>query len=367
MGMAAMNYNLLFGGWKDYESDGVKKEWGLYKDNLRQQQDYHPLPSSWATDRMYLFDPANPDWQSYIFQREQEVFDAFNSDGWQIDQLGNRNTLYDYNGNSIDMISGYGKFLDKAREAFPDKALVFNAVGEYGQPVVAQKPVDFLYAEIWNTSSYSVLKMAADYARRYSNDQKSVVLAAYMNYKKSSGFFNEHSVRLADAVIMACGGTHLELGDTGMLSGEYFPSAKLAMNDSLKTGMRHYYDFFTAYENLLRDGAVETKNALEISGVDVSRSPAKKSVFAITKEKGTDEIVHLINMTGVSSLSWRDDNGNMEEPLRQTDFEFKYYTDNEVKKPCLHRLISMMAELSILILKMAGTTRDSTFWSLFPR
>ncbi|MDK2814391.1 MAG: dextranase [Thermoanaerobacter sp.] len=35
------------------------------------------------------------------------------------------------------------------------------------------------------------------------------------------------SVRLTDATIFAAGGDHIKLGDTGMLSKEYFPSANL--------------------------------------------------------------------------------------------------------------------------------------------
>ena len=41
-------------------------------------------------------------------------------------------------------------------------------------------------------------------------------------------------------------------GDTGMLSSEYFPNRKLAVSEELARDLRDYYDFFTAYETVLR-------------------------------------------------------------------------------------------------------------------
>lgn len=37
-----------------------------------------------------------------------------------------------------------------------------------------------------------------------------------------------------------------------MLSSEYFPNRKLAVSEELARDLRDYYDFFTAYETVLR-------------------------------------------------------------------------------------------------------------------
>ena len=93
------------------------------------------------------------------------------------------------------------------------------------------------------------------------------VFAAYMNYDKagsSTGEFNTPGVLLTDAVIFALGGSHLELGDH-MLCREYFPSTALQMNDVLKTAMIRYYDFMTAYQNLLRDKDTEAEISVSLN------------------------------------------------------------------------------------------------------
>lgn len=64
-GMAAMNYNLLYGAWSGYDRDGVDRRWGLWnKDGTH--QDRLPLPGGWATPFLYLFNPADPGWQRYL-------------------------------------------------------------------------------------------------------------------------------------------------------------------------------------------------------------------------------------------------------------------------------------------------------------
>ena len=66
--------------------------------------------------------------------------------------------------------------------------------------------------------------------------------------------FNTPAVLLADATIFASGASHIELGDgSRMLSSEYFPAdTKFAVSPELSMQLRHYYDFLTAYENVLR-------------------------------------------------------------------------------------------------------------------
>lgn len=331
--IAAMNYNLLFGAWKDYEYEGVNREWGLFKDVKHEQQDFHPLPSGWASDRIFLFNPQNPDWQKYIINREKEVFQAFAFDGWHIDQLGSRDPLYDYDGTPVELTAGYSSLIKRAGKELPGKTLVFNAVNQYGQlPVAKDGVVSFLYAEIWNTSTYSNLKLAIDEGYRYTNGKMNTVLAAYMNYRKNSGEFNEHSVRLADAVIFASGGSHLELGDKGMLSSEYFPSAKLVMSDSLKQAMRKYYDFLVAYENFLRDEVTDIKRDVEIKDFQAGNSILPGTAWYMSKAKDNYEILHLINFLGNTTNRWRDDSGTMEKPPVKTDFTLKYYSEADFKK-----------------------------------
>nr|WP_286163110.1 glycoside hydrolase family 66 protein [Bacillus sp. es.034] len=82
--MKAMNYNLLFGSYEGAEDEGVKKEWGLFKDPDAEEQDHHPLPDNWASD-IYLMDPSNKGWQDFILNEEKQVFNHLDlTDGTSI-------------------------------------------------------------------------------------------------------------------------------------------------------------------------------------------------------------------------------------------------------------------------------------------
>lgn len=331
--MMAANYNLMYGGYFDYVKDGVKPEWGLYKDPKHEEQDGHPLPYTWATDVLYLFNPANKDWQNYIYNAERDAFKVYNFDVWHVDTLGQRGTLYDYNGNPVELSTTYVDFLNNAKKAL-GKRIVFNAVNEYGQINIASKAdVDFLYAEIWppGRGSYNFLKQTVDNGYNYSDGKKATVIAAYMNYgiADRSGEFNEHSVRLADASIFAAGGSHIELGDTGMLSKEYFPLSNLKMSSSLTKAMRNYYDFLTAYENLLRDGLKESDNKIEIPGIETSDNGSAHTIWTYAKYKSGYDVIQMINLLGVDFSNWRDDEGNYDAPPVQKDFKLKYYLQDD--------------------------------------
>lgn len=317
-----MFYNLCYGALKDAGSDGVDNGWYIFKDKAHAQKDYHELSS--GRSNIYLTNPGNALWQQYIIKRHQDVYDVFGFDGYHIDQLGDRGERYDYDGNLVDLPSTYGSFIDAVKNAQPTKRLLFNAVGGYGQDHIAPSAVDFLYVEVWGARSgdspndtYGDLinTMRANLAK--ANNQKNIVLAAYMNYNVSStGFVNKPGILLADASIFAWGGAHLELGEH-YLTNEYFPSNNLQMKADLAKSLVSYYDFSVAYQNLLRDGG--TFQAADVSftngNIIASQWPARQGeVATVGKNVDGKDIIHLINFVDASSLVWRDPYGTQTEP-----------------------------------------------------
>jgi len=338
--MMAMNYNLLFGAYTFAEKDGVKPEWGLYTDTRHERQDGHPLPQTWATSRILLMNPANPEWREYIFQEEEKVFRALPFDGWHVDQLGDRGLRFDYNGNAVDLEKTYVPFLQAAKERLGVR-LVMNAVNQYGGLQIAKEaPVDFLYTEAWppGLGSYGMLKRIVDVGRNVSEHTKNMVIAAYMNYRAADrpGEFNTPSVLMTDAVIFAAGGAHIELGDTGMLGKEYFPNNNLKMTAELEEALRDYYHFMTAYQNWLRDIDVrEISRDAEAEGAELSKQDRPGAVWYFARQKGPEEVLHLINLTSHSSNQWRDDFGQYREPEELRDIAVTYYTDADVARVLL--------------------------------
>jgi dextranase len=313
--MKAMSYNLLYGALDSAEADGVLEEWFLYKDQYHTMRDSLDL-SFWG-HYIYLLDPSNEDWKNYIFQNTQDAFTALNFDGWQVDQVGERGIVYNYAGENVILQDAFSEYLSDAKN-YLTVELVMNAVNQYGQPGIAQSPVEFLYTEVWSPNiSFGNLTTIIWNNLTMSGGSLRSVLAAYVNHDLSEnpGYFNTPAVLYADAVIFAAGGAHIELGEH-MLGHEYFPNENLMMTEELKQKLLVYYDFLVAYENLLRDNGnfmhaeLSTTSPVTISGWP----PALGTVSSFKKQMDEVDIFHLINFTGATSLDWRDNEGTQQEP-----------------------------------------------------
>lgn len=334
-GMKAMFYNLAFGALSNAASDGVKEEWYIFRDTNRSEKDNHHLDPPFRSS-IYLTNPANPEWQAYLAARHKDVYSVFAFDGYHIDQLGNRGTVYDYNGNEVRLNETYAPFIAAMKQADPGKRLVMNAVSQYGQNHIARADVDFLYTEVWDESkTFEQLAQVILDNNAYSDNRKQTVLAAYINYDRSNstGYVNAPGVLLANAVIFSFGGAHLELGEH-YLANEYFPNSNLQMKSDLRQDLIRYYDFLVAYQNLLRDGGTfasfEVKSADE--NIRVENWPASQGAVAVSGKRFTGrDVIHLLNFSDANSMDWRDTNGTQKEPAIITDTEIIITVNNPVK------------------------------------
>lgn len=350
-GMKSIFYNLCFGAWKNAENDGVKTDWALLKKDGSGNfyQDYHGLPSSWASN-IYLQVPGNMDWQQYMAERNTEIYSHFDFDGFQIDQLGYRGDVYDARHKVVDLPASYKSFIQAMKSAHPDKDLIMNAVSGYGADNIVSSDVDFCYNEVWgNDNGYGGVS-EADFANllgiiqvndKYSDHQRQTVFAAYINYDKADNggsgdkMVNTPGVLLTDAVIAALGGSHLEMGDH-MLTREYFPAAPLSMSDALKTAMVRYYDFQTAYQNFLR-GTTSKAAYLPVvstsSNYSVNAWPPKSySITTFAKKVGNCDVLHFLNFLNTDDLSWRDVWGTRTFPDKCTGIPITVTANRKIDK-----------------------------------
>jgi dextranase len=335
--MKTLHYNLAYGALSDAAAAGVKDEWYLYNDANHTVKNEFTLPMPPFKSNITFTDPSNTGWQQYIAAKTDDVYTVFGFDGYQIDQVGDRGTVYNYSGSVVNLPTAFGSFINAMKTHAPQKRLVMNAVTQFGQPQIAAAPVDFLYSEVW--APYDGFTDLASIIQ--SNDQlgggsKRSVLAAYMDYNlaEKPGYFSTPGVLLTDAVIFAFGGAHLELGEH-MLGKEYFPNANLAMPDDLKAAMVSYYDFLTAYENLLRDGG--TLNAPAVSSGDNKMKlnnwpPQQGQVSVLGKDLGNKQIIHLLNFTNANSLLWRDANGTQVKPATIVNPSLNFTASKTVKR-----------------------------------
>lgn len=323
--MKSLFYNLAYGALSDAEEDGVSEEWYMFKDDNHGTIDAHILGSPFKSS-IYLTNPGNDGWIDYIGQKTSDVYDVYDFDGYQIDQLGGRGTLYDYHGDVIDYESGFTKFIKAMKNKEPEKRLVMNAVGGFGgQKIADSESTDFFYVEVWDKPTDRGFEVISNTITGQDNLNKNggrkTILAAYMNYdfgKIGRSYFNTPGVLMANAAIHAWGGAHLELGEH-MLCNEYFPNSNLTMSGELKKSMITFYDFITAYENLLRDGSRGWTgvDAVSISGeISFNQWPPQKGKVATVGKNlddGKTSVVHLLNYTNAIHLDWCDTNADQQE------------------------------------------------------
>ena len=324
-GMKAIFYNLCFGTLDDAAEDGVQEDWYMFKDARHQNKEMHALKAPFKSS-IYLVNPANSEWLSYIGEKTDDVYDNLGFDGYQIDQLGGRKALYDYNGTSIDLPAGYASFINEMKKRQPGKDLIMNAVSGYGADrILRTRNTVFAYNEMWDgEAQYTDLKRVIEENENYGGSGMKTVFAAYMNYDKSgsAGTFNTPGILLTDAVIFALGGSHLEMGEH-MLCHEYFPNNNLGMTEELKSSLIAYYDFMTAYQNLLRDGG-SFNNVTVTSAVGAYAikpwEPATGNIITLAKQVSDRQVIHFLNFLNADSTSWRDLKGTMPEPQTVSNF-----------------------------------------------
>ena len=360
-GMKSIFYNLCLGALDGWQERGVEAEWFIFKDQNHTTKDKHDLPDSWKSD-IYLLNPANEGWLAYLAERNDEVYSFLDFDGYQIDQLGSRGNVYDYNGNSVDLRSGYATFINYMKNRHPEKRLIMNAVSQWGASQIAGTgKVDFLYNEVWGNQAGNSLTSGEG---RFANIKNVIdencslspnlrtVLAAYMNYTSDGKNFNTPGIVMADAVMFALGGSHLELGGDHMLCREYFPYSGMKWHSQLEDWMTRYYDFLTAYENLLRDNWTERTNVkATCSDVTINTwEPQANQVTLLAREVDGRQVVHLLNFT------------HEETSTDVSDDYMLCWHDNEAKRPWPQRF----ENLSIKLTGLTGMGRLRRIWVASP-
>jgi dextranase len=342
--MAAMPYFQIYvaldsgsPGFDFATFSGVNPDWRLfYMDATGVRHDFHseaPLGNPPPTF-FYAFNPLNTGWQNRIVGQAEDALKTLSFDGIHYDQLdkpADFSSWCDQLGNPLHLNTGFAPIIAKTHEKLTSvpptpgtpRAMTFNLVDGkidywHVNDIVWNAKVSFLYTEIWNSKTYGELHDFIRWARQESRG-KPIVVAAYMNSEDGGdgfGHFEERSVRLADAAIFASGAFHIELGDGDhMLSGPYFNTrsgVNKIMSTHLKRTISAYYDFATAYEELLsfRSSDQDEESLLqrdvfygdrgiqwiEIAGKRVLGHGEEQSIWYMSRRNARYEVVHLINL-----------------------------------------------------------------------
>jgi dextranase len=321
--IAAMAYAAVYGASAAFAR--ARPGWTL------RGADGHPI--GLGEDFLSIMDPRpGSPWAQHLLRELAEVMQVTRFDGIHLDQYGEPWVAWDAHGRLVDLASAFPAFIEQAsavvRSIRPDATVVFNAVNNWPIETVARTPVDFLYIEVWPPhTAYSDLWRLIVEAQRLGGG-KPVVLAAYIDPAW------EVNVRLADAVIFASGGYHIELGERDrMLADPYFPKHR-PLGEDLREVLRRYYDFAVRYENVLAlgtwDSTDEGARRVLIEGINTDPEGACGKVWIIARQSESFETISLINLSNIPCPEWN--SLLLTAPTLLNELRVRYYTEREVKR-----------------------------------
>ncbi|MGC2162211.1 MAG: glycoside hydrolase family 66 protein [Silvibacterium sp.] len=342
--MMSMAYNTSYCAYADAftNGSGIKLKWATWNDSSGPRTLASAMAlaldggDQWKTHRLVYMNQSDPGWQEYLFGQMEDLLRAYPFDGWHVDTFGTKGG-YSYQGSYVDFYEGFPSFINNAY-AFLEKPIVLNTVNTWGEAGVANSSAAFAYSELWDDhETYASIESAAEEVHT-ANPQKGLVFAAYVQ-KPQKGmaqvktkYFNPPSVLLADAAIFASGASHIELGDGDrMLSSEYFPAdTRYAVSPDLSSQLRHYYDFLTAYENVLRYKVEVAPAAVSITGYPSSAYGVPNTIWTLARKKDQRTMIHLINLLGSDDPHWRDPQAQRPVPLLLTKLKVRIAVDEDV-------------------------------------
>ena len=230
---AAMAYVMSYAAREGYTDHGVNPAAGLFTDQNHASQ--LNVDFGDGSTYLWLFNPENEEWQAEMIAQYLDAMNTVGFDGLQIDQMGQRNNVYDYRGQRVYLEDTFSTFVNAVKSALTanDAAqdnVTFNIVdgtvdGWAMDDVVHKADTDFNFSEIWWLSnSYNDIKNYIEQVRAGSGG-KALVLAAYMNYNDNCG-------ELYEAESAQLNGTSVNTDHTGY-SGSGFVDGFASVGDSV--------------------------------------------------------------------------------------------------------------------------------------
>ena len=232
-GSLAMAYVMIYAAREGYaELWPIDPSWGMFTTPDATEQLSLDFSARKPGTQLYLFDPANPSWQSWMIDQYVDAIETFRFDGAHIDQVGPRHGVFRADGQPLDLPNAFPSFLQAVENGFGAEdlqhaACTFNIVdgavdGWAVREVATEDACDFLYSEIWfRTNTYADLHRYVGQLREIGLGRP-VVLATYAQYGEQSGPIYEAE---GETVLTGAGITRNTPGYTGFGFADSFDNA----------------------------------------------------------------------------------------------------------------------------------------------
>lgn len=335
-GMAALAYLAVYAASSEFWEE--HKIWGMF--------DAKGTPYTFE-DFLGLMDPSpGSPWALHLLDRCDQVEYDLDFDGFHVDQYGEPKQAFCSTGKEIDLPNAFVAFINTLKERFSKTTVLFNAVGNWPIEALANSNQDFNYIEIWPpTPSYSEIEKIVIGARKKSGN-KPVVIAQYLHADQLA------NIQLSNSIILACGGTRIELGEQArLLADPYFPKHE-KMSSELANHIRKTSDFVVRYGELLGPTAKNIKPLI---------NEVPEDLKVICRETRNHRIINLINMRGLADQMWTEKHS---APTPLEKFHIETELSQQIKKiwwaspdadqidllPCNYRTEGLKVSIDIPIL-----------------
>lgn len=302
--IAAMPYTAVYGASLAFYQQ--HPDWALL--NARGE------PVLFGQDFMAIMDPRpGSPWTAHLLDQFDRLLEQTAFDGIHLDQYGDPKEGFDAQGRRFDLAGPLAAFIDAAHARVQahrqEGAVVFNAVTNWPIEAVAPAGQDFVYIEVWPPYDWFVDLHQLIVGAQRLGAGKPVVLAAYLDPAHA------HNVLLADAVIFASGGGHIEIGEgNGMLADPYFPNYR-PISPELAAALRRYYDFAVRYQDAIgprtQDAAPESHDRIQVisletgEAINTAANAVKNKIWPIVRDGEGRTAISLVNLLGLERPDWR--------------------------------------------------------------
>jgi len=285
-GMAAMPYLAIYAASADFWR--AHPDWALF--------DEAGKPIAFGENFLGLMDPsAGSSWSHHLLKEGANTLKGISFDGLHIDQYGDPKKAWNAEHESVDLPRAFADFIQSASDQHTDKTILFNAVGNWPIETLAESAVGFMYIEVWPPDlEYRRLAEIVVNAVRLSHG-KAVVIAHYLPADRPANNL------LADAVILACGGTRIELGeDARLLSDPYFPKHE-ELSEDLCSKLRSLADFAVRNGEWLRPYTLSAaeKEAWSNGELNPKFISIDETILTLLRRQSNLLIIHMVNFSNL--------------------------------------------------------------------
>jgi dextranase len=300
-GMAAMPYLAIYAASADFWR--AHTDWALYDEAQK--------AIAFGDNFLGLMNPSKDSpWSQHLLAEGTRALQGIAFDGLHIDQYGDPKNAWNADHTSVNLPQAFVDFIQSASNQHPDQTILFNAVGNWPIEALSESAVDFMYIEVW-PPDLEYLRLAEIVLNAVSRScGKAVVIALYLPANHPANNL------LADAVILACGGTRIELGeDARLLSDPYFPKHE-EVSPGLYTALRLLSDFTVRNGEWLRPYNLSTteKETWKESELNPAFISVDGAVMTVARRYPKSLTIQLVNFTGLDPHQHWDESHSTSTP-----------------------------------------------------